>query len=117
MECPRCGRWSEGLACAYCTEEKSRLAIWDLQLTYLDSWRRNETSFAVVRVRVNAPWHLRLFGDLEHTWCGEKITAGPRNRDRLLYKEVTNSTLRNPVCAECVGKLRELEEREAIRQS
>jgi hypothetical protein len=114
MNCPVCGRYVEDLVCQHCVAEQSREALWKLQASYVEGARAGRVNFAGVRQAGEHPWHLRLFGDAAHAWCGrELLRPAAKNRRRLTWPEVTG-VLRPRLCPECVRKLVEVAERAAI---
>ena len=91
MNCPVCGRYVEDLVCQHCVAESSREALWKLQASYIKHALDGRVlHFAGVRQDAERPWHLRLFGDASHAWCGvELLRPGAKNRRRLTWPEVT----------------------------
>lgn len=113
MTCPRCGQMYAGLACPACWALQSHAAVEAHQGMYLNDVRKGKRPFYAKRLSESHPWHLMLFGDKAHGLCGIEIkSAGKRNWRDFPYADLS----RNDLCPKCLHKLRDIEEREAIRE-
>jgi predicted amidophosphoribosyltransferase len=116
MKCPTCGMSVPGLACERCTAKRNREGIERAQKYYLEPVQKRGLNFFAMRESEHHRWHLALFGDKTHAWCGEEIKApGKDNRRHLSYQE-THGPKSGDICPKCLAKLRKLEEAEAIRE-
>lgn len=121
MTCPRCGLMIAGLACPACLALQSREAIYKMQGSYLGPVRAGRMPFLAKRLSIKHPWHLMLFGDRAHGWCGIEIQAvGPNNRSEIPYKKLADWVKHWEkdcgFCPKCIAALAQIEEREAIRE-
>lgn len=117
MICPRCGKSIEGLACPACTALQSREAIFHSQGMHMASVHAGRLPFYAKRLSARHPWHLMLFGDRAHAYCGTEINQkSPNNRREILYKQLAELAPPTGLCAACSEALKGIEEREAIRE-
>ena len=120
MTCPRCGREIEWLACPACTKLNSREATFQMQGSHLENARRGLLPFYSKRLSGRHPWHLMLFGDRAHGFCGIEIaTVGKDNRRETPYADLDRMQQSNALCPACLNTLHAIEiqqaEADAIR--
>ena len=117
MNCPTCGREVKGLACEPCTNKRAYEVIRASQRNYLQDARKDRVRFFAVRRAMaggeTQPWHLALFGDRTHSYCGEEfLRPGYQNRTHLTWKYTQERP--REVCEKCLWNLRWLEQAEAV---
>jgi hypothetical protein len=116
MICPDCGQAYEGFACPRCLKAKGAEDIFETQGSHLDNVRKGYRHFYSKRLSAKHPWHLMLFGDRAHGFCGIEIAqVGKNNRWDLPYSALAAMGERE-LCPKCRYTLHQIEEQEAIRE-
>lgn len=112
MNCPTCGKIVPGLACEACANLKFYQAVRQSQRHYLADLKKDRVHFYAVRRGSSLhaePWHLMLFGDRAHSYCGEEFLRPIySNRTHLGWQYLKDHT--REVCERCLDQLRALTE-------
>lgn len=121
MNCPDCGREVLGLACEPCTNLRFHQEIRKAQHYFIRDVRKDRARFFATRRGIPnskgelTRWHLMLFGDRTHSFCGEEILHPVySNRTHLAWHYIKDRS--GEICDKCLSHLHKLEEQAAIKE-
>jgi hypothetical protein len=119
MRCPECGREIEEwkLGCERCLKIRGAEDIFRMQGSHLEYVRKGHRHFYSKRLSAKHPWHLMLFQDKAHGFCGiEILQAGKNNKWDLPYSAMRQLKPKVELCEKCIYTLHQIEEQEAMKE-